>query len=127
VRAPRVRQLGVKIHRDDHVLRQRLARGQLGGYHQRRPTAKAELLAGRDAAEKALAAAETAGRLNAGDYLPLVTGLLGSWDLMTASRRRDLLSQLISRVVVTRTGYRTPARIRVVPVWESEEGGQSFG
>lgn len=83
--------------------------------------AKAAVLAERAEAEAQLAAAARARERAGTDYRPLVTGLLANWEFFTPARKRDTLARVIARVVVTRTGYRTPADIRVVPVWEDGE------
>ena len=82
---------------------------------------RSDLLAKRAEAEATLSAAAETETLNAGDYLPVVSGLLREWDTLPASRRRDLLAKVIARIVVHKTGVRRPPRIEVVPVWEVPE------
>lgn len=84
-------------------------------------TAKAAVLAERAEAEAALAKAGRARQRAGTDYRPLVGDLMANWDFLAPARKRDALAKVIARVVVTRTGYRTPADIRVVPVWEDGE------
>ena len=83
-------------------------------------TVKAGLLAERAAAVKALAGSSRAVTLNASDFRPFVSELLEQWDLLPPGRRRELLSKLIRKVVLTSTGKRKPARIDIVPVWAPE-------
>lgn len=82
--------------------------------------ATAAALAQKAAAEAGLARIARARERAGTDYLPLVRGVLADWDLLPPSGQRDMLAQVISRVVVTRTGYRTPAGIRVIAVWEED-------
>ncbi len=47
--------------------------------------------------------------------------LVANWDLLPPGARRELLSKLIRKVQLTRTGTRTPALIRVVAMWEPDD------
>lgn len=58
---------------------------------------------------------------NTGEFLPLLRDITRNWEMLPPSRLRDMLSEVVKVVFVHRTGIRTPARIQVVPVWETEE------
>lgn len=45
--------------------------------------------------------------------------LLAEWHTLAVEARRELLRQLVARVVVTTHGRGTPADVAVVPLWES--------
>lgn len=70
----------------------------------------------RGALEEATRAADA----NTGEYLPVVAGLLEEWDTFTVAQKREMLSAVIRRVEIHRTGYRKPPRVRIVPMWEMD-------
>jgi DNA invertase Pin-like site-specific DNA recombinase len=80
--------------------------------------AQADALSRLEAVRAALREAEQAENANTGEYLPVVIGLLEEWGTFTPAEKREILSAVITRVEVHRTGYRKPPRVKIVPVWE---------
>jgi site-specific DNA recombinase len=83
--------------------------------------ARAQLTGAREEASGALEAVSRTLEASAADFEPVMRELLDGWDLLPPGRRRELLSRLIRKVELTRTGVRTRALIRVVPLWESQD------
>lgn len=55
------------------------------------------------------------------EHLPVIRVLLADWDLLPVAARRDLLAQVVRRVVVHRTPGSAPPVVRAVMVWEEQE------
>jgi hypothetical protein len=66
-----------------------------------------------------MAAATRAQVANTGTWQPVVAGLLAEWPTFSPARRREMLSHMVARIEVHRTGRGKPARIVIVPVWEA--------
>lgn len=78
--------------------------------------ARAPLLADLEAVRERMRAAQRA--TSAGDFRPVVAGLLAEWPTFSPARRREMLSRLIAQVRVHHTGRREPPRIEIIPAWE---------
>src|SRR5262249_31901370 len=81
--------------------------------------ARADLLGRREAARERLASARAAEARTGAPFIPVAAGLLQEWDTFPPAGRRELLSRLIARIEVHKTGYRKPPRLVIVPVWEA--------
>jgi DNA invertase Pin-like site-specific DNA recombinase len=80
--------------------------------------ARKPLLASLEDVRARMAAATRAQNANTGAWQPVVVGLLAEWPTFSPARRREMLSHMVARVEVHRTGRGKPPRLRIVPVWE---------
>ncbi|WP_189299934.1 hypothetical protein [Streptomyces albospinus] len=54
----------------------------------------------------------------AGDYLPLVVGVLDEWETLAVAERNLILRKLIGRIVLHQPRRPGPVTVKITPVWE---------